>query len=60
MHHSYPRLAASSGTTPGKPRRVSGIVEEAIEQRLDEDDSPGRLRALAAATVVGHGAAVLT
>jgi hypothetical protein len=39
---------------------VSGIVEEAVAQRVAEDESPGRLRAVAAAVVVGVGAAVLT
>jgi len=39
---------------------VSGIVEEAVEQRLGEGESPSALRALAAATVVGVGAAVIT
>jgi hypothetical protein len=38
---------------------VSGIVEEAVVERL-EGDEPGRLRALAAAIVVGVGAALLT
>lgn len=38
---------------------MSGIVEEAVAQRL-QGDEPGRLRALGAAIVVGVGAALLT
>ena len=39
---------------------MSGIVEEAVAQRVSEDESPSRTRAAAAAVVVGFGAAVLT
>jgi len=39
---------------------VSGIVEEAVAQRITDDESPSRLRALAAAVVVGVAAAALT
>ena len=38
---------------------MSGIVEDAVAERLEEDEA-GRLRALGAAIVVGVGAAVLT
>ena len=44
----------------GRDGGVSGIVEEAVAQRVAEDESPGRLRAIAAAAVVGVGAAMLT
>jgi hypothetical protein len=38
---------------------VSGIVKEAVAERL-KGEEPGRLRALAAAIVVGVGGALLT
>lgn len=39
---------------------MSGIVEDAVAERLTSDEDPSRSKALGAAIIVGFGAAVLT